>query len=131
MRTEIIKCEMCENTHIAEFKLPHEWIVTRQSSQERDYCSRACLAKSLGVSSEPHIAPPATKMRRFLLIDGETADEIEGVKWGNGCVSIDPEQGKTQDFWFYRDWEEFKAAHDGCGVQWIDQEAEEVSHAAN
>lgn len=67
---------------------------------------------------------PQTKMRRFLLIDGETADEMEGVKWGNEYVSLDPEkmvEGK-QNHLFYGSWNKFKDAHPGDGIQWIDQE---------
>jgi hypothetical protein len=77
-------------------------------------------------------------MRRFILVDGETAEETEGIKWSNGCVTLDlgnfwPHTQKIQDIWYYASWDDFKAAHDGCGVTWIDQEAkeEELAHAAN
>lgn len=68
---------------------------------------------------------PACKARRFLLVDGETADIIECVKWGNGFVGIDPETSNQHGRWFYGSWEEFKTAYDGSGVQWIDQEVAE------
>lgn len=62
-------------------------------------------------------ATPACKMRRFKLIDGETAEEVEGVKWGNGWVTYETEKTAT-----FSSWERFKERHEGCGITWIDQE---------
>lgn len=61
-------------------------------------------------------------MRRFLLVrnivGGQTT--IQGVEWGNGCLSIDPQQGATCDLWFYRSWEELHDYHPKDQVIWID-----------
>lgn len=57
------------------------------------------------------------KARRFLLVDGETADITEGVKWQDGSVTLDG-GGPS-----YASWDELKATREGSGVQWIDQEA--------
>jgi hypothetical protein len=65
---------------------------------------------------------PDCKSRRFLLVDGETADIREGVKWSSGYVSIDPEEAKKNEAWCHTDWENFKQAYPGSGVQWIDKE---------
>lgn len=128
MRREIILCEICKQEHDAQYKLPNEWITTTQNTsyggeEEKHFCSTICLVKWSGI--EPaHNNAPQTKMRRFLLVSEEK--DIEGVRWGNGCVSIDPEQQHTSDMWFYRDWDELKEHHDGSGVQWIDQEVKVV-----
>jgi hypothetical protein len=129
MRVELIKCEVCDATHVAEYKLPHAWIVIRQASQEQDFCSVECLKKHLGIGEPTHLLSDASqsKMRRFILVDGETADETEGVKWSDGRVTLESRGCSLER------WEDFKSANPGCGVTWIDQEIkeEEMSHAAN
>lgn len=88
----------------------------------RIFCSIDCLKKHLGVSGPVQpTEQPQTKMRRFWLVDGETADLTEGVKWGDGHVTLN-EQSVDAGRRIFGSWEGFKAAHEGCGVQWIDQE---------
>jgi hypothetical protein len=63
---------------------------------------------------------PDCKARRFLLADGETAEFTDGVKWGDGKVSI--EAKNQNEIWTYDAWDDLKKANQGSGVQWIDQE---------
>lgn len=158
MIVAMLKCEMCENTHKIDIRMrpeqwdvPDSWITLHEGSSHQyeafNYCSRACLAewarryqlRSGRASDPPHhahcrcdIAPvetPATKARRFLLVDGETADEFEGVLWGGGRVSVEVRPGHIAG---WSDWGLFKQQHDGCGVNWIDQAIrEEVTSDAS
>lgn len=131
----ILKCEMCDNNFKLpsaglarpyEYVMPEGWITLVQGNPQhveaQHFCSKACIAKWAGV--EPQHTTSPIKIRRFLLVDGETADIVEGVKWGNGRVSLDIEQAKQSklNLWFYESWDAFKQAHDGSGIQWIDQE---------
>lgn len=63
------------------------------------------------------------KSRRFLLVDGETADITEGVKWENGRVTIEPPYDSGT--YTFPSWDRFKESYPGSGVQWIDQEVSE------
>lgn len=126
MRREIIQCEICKKEHDAQYELPKEWITTKQTGYpgndiEQHFCSRACIAKWTGTELQRN-EPPPTKMRRFLLVTEER--DIEGVRYANGAVGLDPEQAKQNDvhLWFYDSWDDFKRIHDGSGIQWIDQE---------
>lgn len=134
MRIELIKCEECDATHRAEYKIPHAWIETRRAGTEmQHFCSLDCLKKHLGVSAsaQQSLEQPQTKMRRFLLADGETAEEFEGVLWGNGCVALTPENVGYLQNRTWSSWDSFKHDNQGCGITWIDQEAkEEVSSNA-
>jgi hypothetical protein len=138
MILHLMKCEMCDATHQFEpmmghalSQMPRDWLSLHSGDRSEEgylFCSSDCLKKHLGVgeSTQP-LEQPATKMRRFLLVDGETADETEGVKWSNGHVSLDPEKCKTDDDWFYINWDQLKKYCPGCGVTWIDEEVSDVS----
>lgn len=70
---------------------------------------------------------PACKARRFLLVD-QNANIMEGVRWGDESVVLDHASQHCRDFHcrgHFNDWDEFKAGHPGCGIQWIDQEVAE------
>lgn len=141
----VFKCERagCHNTHpyspsfsqVAYDQLPATW-VSYFAGRARDaegyiFCSVDCLKKhlSVGESTQP-LEQPQSKMRRFLLADGETTEEFEGVLWGCGQVTLTPENCGYVQRRVWASWEEFKEAHPGCGVTWIDQEVkEEVNNA--
>jgi hypothetical protein len=143
----LVRCEQYENCKqefsfgtntIASDFTPETWIALFEGnprvSEGYNFCSKACLALwilnnwhlNVGVVAplpEPQ-EPAACKARRFLLVD-ESANITEGVKWANGQVSLDGSSQHCLDFHCqgnFRDWDEFKAAHDGSGVQWIDHE---------
>lgn len=49
MRAEIIRCDTCAKEHDATYKLPIDWIETKQrdgfdNEEEHHYCSIVCLA---------------------------------------------------------------------------------------
>lgn len=101
--------------------------------QDQHFCSEDCFRAYFQMpASHPEVPQQAEcKARRFLLVDGETADIIEGVQWWNGSVALEteipvPGQADSSDF---RNWEEFKAANEGSGVQWIDQETKKEASA--
>lgn len=132
MRMIVIQCEVCTNScrgGAYEIQsLPDSWVTLIQTHKDDlHYCSRNCLLTSLQsplTQTLPIRMPLLTsKTRRFLLVDGETADEREGIKWSNGCVSLDPGKGKTDDIWSHSNWDNLKEHYPGCGVTWIDQEA--------
>lgn len=107
---------------------PDAWITlfegNPRTSEGYNFCSKECLFDwmmehweiSGGFKREEAQEPLDCKARRFLLVDGETADITEGIKWSDGRTTI-------ESYAFsYATWDEFKIAHDGSGVQWIDQE---------
>ena len=129
-----IQCEQCPKTHHlgqAVRAIPDGWVVLfKQGKEDQHFCSYLCLAKWLEVTPAQPISglleAPATKMRRFLLVDGETADETEGIVWGNGSVTLAYEMPTSPSYkgrpLYFNSWEEFKEKHPGDGVTWIDQE---------
>jgi hypothetical protein len=124
VRREIIQCEICKKEHDAQYVLPKEWITTKQTDYpgndiEQHFCSKTCLAKWTGIElKQEH---PYLGMRRFLLVDGETAEISEGTKYSDDYVSIRTHDESNPACW-WSSWEKFKQAHDGSGIQWIDQE---------
>jgi hypothetical protein len=93
--------------------MPASWItVIQRDKDDRFYCSQRCFQASLQAQT---ISVPQCKMRRFLLIDGVTADEVEGILWGDGMVSV------AHGGFSLKNWEDFKYYYSGCGVTWIDQ----------
>lgn len=141
----LVRCECYEHCKqefsfgancIASDFAPDTWITLFEgnirTSEGYNFCSKECLFNwmmehweiSGGFKREEAQEPLDCKVRRFLLVDGETADITEGVKWANGTVTLEAEisvHGRD-DFRDFPDWEEFKAANEGSGVQWIDQE---------
>lgn len=129
MRFVIDRCDVCRADYDVQYPKPIGWITWKIADfdeegvqHERHFCSEKCLRQYLQVPVQQ--GQLEYKARRFLLVDGETADIIEGVKWLNGSVALETEipvrgQADSSDF---RDWEEFKAANEGSGVQWIDKE---------
>lgn len=123
-KREIIQCEICTAMHDTRYVLPDSWITLKEGSNgdEQHFCSDTCLNIWLqhrlsGTSVAVPQDKPACKARRFLLVD-EQANITEGTKYGNGTVSLENSR------WF-ETWDKFKAAHDGSGVQWVDQEVSE------
>lgn len=120
MRKTIIQCEGCEK----QYRIPHSmgedewarlrsgWLTLHAECGERHYCSETCLIGSLGGT----LLLPTSKMRRFLLADGDTADEQEGIVWGDGRVSIAGYHIDT-----FESWKVLRHDNAGCGVTWIDQ----------
>lgn len=136
-RVVMIKCEMCPEHFVIpypearpyEYETPEGWITVAQGNPQhveaQHFCSKVCIAKWAGVEGlQPPLvaydAPPLTKMRRFLLVNGETADISEGVLFANGSVVVEGNSIKTYETWV--NWEELKEGNDGSGIQWIDQE---------
>src|ERR1700738_2772807 len=113
----MIKCEMCPEHFLIpsfdarpyEYETPKGWITLIEGNPQRHtgqhFCSKTCLAKWTDV--EPKQNNP-TKMRRFFLVNGDTADVSEGVKWSNGWVTCETEKTAT-----FSSWERFKQHHDG------------------
>lgn len=133
MILHIFRCETCKKEHPFTpdslqpdyTQVPADWIMTIGAGIMHHFCCEKCLSLSLGVHPALLTEQPQSKMRRFLLVDGETADEFEGVKWSNGRVSLDldsPHVLKYHCDGYFPTWEEFKLHHEGCGVTWIDQE---------
>ena len=115
--------------------MPSDWLVISRGDPRNDrdepivLCSPKCLldyAQKLNgdVPSVPREMPATNMHRRFLLVNGETADITEGIKWSDGKVDVN--YGSPHAAW--KDWAQFKAGHEGSGIQWIDQE---VSDATN
>lgn len=49
MRAEIIRCDACNKEHNATYKIPVDWIETRQrdnfdNEEEHHFCSESCLS---------------------------------------------------------------------------------------
>lgn len=139
MILHFMKCDVCDKKHRYEpmlgpvfSQIPRDWLGLYSGDRSEEgylFCSSDCLRQHFGITEPVQLQEQSqTKMRRFWLVSGETADLTECIRWGNGCVTVDPEKCNISDLWFYRNWDEFKAAHEGCGVQWIDQE---VSDAIN
>lgn len=129
MIVHAFRCETCKKEHDfypdglrAEYtQVPADWIMTVVAGIMHHFCCEKCLAKSLGVQPQESTEAPASKMRRFLLIDGETADEFDGVQFSSGRVSVDVGGGDYAPLNF-RDWDHLKNSNAGSGVTWIDQE---------
>lgn len=124
----LVKCEMCEKT--AQGATPPDgWYTLAQGGETWHFHDEACLAiwrlttLSIMPAQQETQSNPDYKARRFLLWD-EQGTSYEGVRWSDDSVSIDPSR-KLAVHPFYPSWGEFKAAHDGSGVQWIDQEVAE------
>lgn len=128
-----IQCENCDKTHQVartsrpyEWNLPAAWITLFQGNPEgqeaQHFCSQACLAQWAGAvaPSPAPIEAPQSKTRRFVLINGETADETECVLWNNGRVTIEPPYDTGT--YTFPSWDMFKASHPGDGVTWVDPE---------
>lgn len=137
MRKEVILCDVCHKEQEENL-----WILKKidpsykgDDTNERDFCSLDCLTQWLvtrGVDMPAQQEPqdkPACKARRFLLVDGDTAELTEGVRWERGHVTLDSHSqhcsGRFHCPGLFSTWENFKTAHDGSGVQWIDQEVAE------
>ena len=48
MRIEVVRCDTCKKEHDAQYKLPTDWITTRQNAkydleEEKHFCSKECL----------------------------------------------------------------------------------------
>lgn len=132
MIIQLIKCEVCDSSHKIdphqrpyEWNLPDSWITLAEGNPQvtdsRTFCSRDCLAAWLGMTTpaqEPQA--PQSKMRRFLLVDGETADEFEAIKFSSGHVSVDFDGNHFPQH--FSSWDDLKNYNYGCGITWIDQE---------
>ena len=137
MILHLIKCETCDATHQFEpmmghvlSQIPRDWLSLYSGDRSEEgylFCSYDCLKKHLGVGEsaqqEPQLQLPISKARRFMLVDGETADEFEGVRFNSGHVSIDTDLTPTHYATHYSSWEAFKVNNPGSGITWIDQEA--------
>lgn len=121
-----IKCEECDSTCKISADMPYlpePWITLHQAYQEdKHYCSHECARASLGVP--PSQSTPQSKMRRFLLVDGETADEFEGVLFNTGHVSVDFDARHFP--MHFKGWDHLKEMNPGSGVTWIDQEVSDA-----
>lgn len=136
-----VKCEICPNNFPVpglnarpyEYDTPEEWITLVQGNPQthvgQHFCSKHCLSQWL-MGSSPEVTQPLPTpeqshiiKRRFLLFD-EVADQVEGVQFINGSVTLDPvsDHCKFHCLGSFATWDDFKAAHPECGVQWIDQE---------
>lgn len=126
----LIQCNMCGKTHnvsldkSAEWQqLPPEWF-TLSSSDDRSpwhFCTKGCLAQWVGANGAPAQQDiTQSKIRRFMLVDGETADEYEAVKFSSGHVVVDFDANHFPQT--YSSWDDLKQTQDGDGVTWIDQE---------
>lgn len=62
------------------------------------------------------LVKPEYQARRFLLFD-EAANQVEGVLWANGRVTVERSTGID----ILLSWESFRGSYPGGGVQWIDQ----------
>jgi hypothetical protein len=144
MRRTIIQCEACEKQYSIPgsmgegewARLDNGWLTVHQAGREDGhYCSEVCLIKSLGampayialVQAQQHkpTDAPQSKMRRFLLVDGETADEFEAIKFSSGHVSVDFD-GKHFPMHF-SSWDNLKEMNTGSGITWIDQEVSDAN----
>lgn len=134
MILHFMKCDVCDKTHRFEpmmgpawSQMPHDWLALFTGARDEEgylFCSTVCLKKHLGVGEPTQsLEQPQTKMRRFLLVD-EEAEEIEGILWGHGQVSLNGSSAHVRNFHCqanFLNWDDFKIAHPGCGVTWIDQ----------
>lgn len=138
---QVVRCELyyeCKHEFTASFQdlcMPDDWLVLIQGSTQihtgMHFCSAYCLMRWYVMCGELVPLPAGDKQeqieckaRRFYLVDGETADMYEGVKFGNGHVSIQGLPFTDAPFWF-ESWESLKEKCPGCGVQWIDREVME------
>jgi hypothetical protein len=143
MRREIIQCDTCAKQYdLKDGLLPASWAtLVQRNHYDQHFCSYICHAdwarKHFGISEPAQpLEQPQTKIRRFWLVDGETAELTEGIVWSHGEVSLDGGTPHIMNFHCqanFRNWDDFKKAHSGDGVQWIDQEVkeEELAHAAD
>lgn len=142
----VVRCEQYEqckqefsfgtNTVASDFA-PDTWITLFEGnprlSEGQHFCSKECLFNwiiehwQVGDGfAQPAQQPqeqPACKARRFLLVDGETAELVNGIKWGNGSVTLEGDTPFQSEH--FTDWDALKAHYEGSGVQWIDQEVAE------
>lgn len=139
----LVRCECYEHCKqeylfgvnmLASDLAPDTWITlfegNPRTSEGWNFCSKECLFDwmmehweiSGGFKRQEPQEQSECKARRFLLVDGETADITECVLWKDGLVGVDPETSNRDGRWFYASWEDFKANNPGSGVQWIDQE---------
>lgn len=140
MRRVIIQCEECEDQYVIPASmsegewanLANGWFILHENPRENSYkedahfCSVECLKKFFGMSVHPVTTEePQSKMRRFLLVDGETADEFEAIKFSSGHVSVDFD-GKHFPMHF-SSWDDLKDKNPGSGVTWIDQEVSDAN----
>lgn len=136
MIVHAFRCETCKKEHPFTSdslrpdytQVPAKWIMVVIAGIMSHFCSRECLAQSLGVHPddlEPAEQPQST-MRRFLLVDGETADEYEGVKFANGHVAVNGLPLSKSPFWF-ESWNALKEDCPGWGVTWIDREVSDAT----
>lgn len=129
---QLVRCEQYEDckqeftvsSNFDALDVPNGWLIlTYGKGGIKHFCSQLCLMHWFKVGEESiprdaHEQLPC-KARRFLLVDGETADITECVKWGGGEVTDECSMH------LYKDWEEFKERNPGSGIQWIDQEVTE------
>lgn len=134
MRIELIRCEVCKKDHDAQRTLSAGWITVTQSIgqggvKEKHFCSEKCFCLMMWADSrrtqEPQLQLPTSKMRRFQLFT-EDGDERQGVVCENGHILIDEHEQSKETH--YHDWDTCKAAYDGGGVTWIDQEVSDASN---
>lgn len=123
-----LMCDTCGKT-APTVTLPDDWYALAHGGEHWHFHDEACLAiwRLTTLSLMPVQQPqdkPDCKARRFLLID-ESANIVEGVKWGNGFVVLDHEQLVGANRYLFKNWEELKECNPGSGVQWIDQEVAE------
>lgn len=124
MKYEIIQCEICDARHDTRRLLPESWVTIKQGSYQTElhFHDSHCLAVYFRFAQLTPQEPQEQfecKARRFLLVDGETADMYEGVKFGNGYVAVN---GLVLANAWFNSWESLQEKCPGYGVQWIDKE---------
>lgn len=121
MRFVIDRCDVCKADYDVQYPKPIGWITWKIADLDEEdihFCSENCLRQYLQVPAQQEpLDKPACKARRFLLVD-ESANIQEGVKWGNGKVTIEADT----EIWTHQSWDKLKEHNPGSGVQWIDQE---------
>jgi hypothetical protein len=127
-----VKCDMCGSIWPV-VELPDGWYGLARNGDHLHFCSPICLSQWMlnNVDVGPLVKvkvlsqeQPDCKARRFLLVDGETADIYEGVRFASGHVAVDGLPFTESPYWF-ESWDSLKEKCPGSGVQWIDQEVQE------